>query len=135
MFSHVTVGCSNIELAAAFYDAVLAPLDMVRRVVVPDGGPPSACWVLRGQVLPRFYVYIPYNRNPAQPGNGGMAAFLAQSKDAVDAGYAAGIALGGADEGKPGFRPHYGAGYYGGYLRDPDGNKLHLVYRGDLAAS
>jgi hypothetical protein len=36
------------------------------------------------------------------------------------------------DEGAPGPRPHYGNGYYGAYLRDPDGNKIHLVYRGDI---
>jgi catechol 2,3-dioxygenase-like lactoylglutathione lyase family enzyme len=32
-------------------------------------------------------------------------------------------------------RPHYGNGYYGAYLRDPDGNKVHVVYRGDLQQS
>lgn len=36
---------------------------------------------------------------------------------------------GGADEGAPGPRPHYGPGYFGAYLRDPDGNKTHLVYQ------
>jgi hypothetical protein len=29
-------------------------------------------------------------------------------------------------------RPHYGDGYFGAYLRDPDGNKVHIVHRGDL---
>lgn len=47
--------------------------------------------------------------------------------------YDAGLAAGGADEGAPGERPHYAPGYYGAYLRGPDGNKVHLVYRGDLA--
>jgi hypothetical protein len=32
----------------------------------------------------------------------------------------------------PGPRPHYGDGYYGAYLRDPDGNKIHIVHRADL---
>jgi len=39
---------------------------------------------------------------------------------------------GGTDEGAPGNRPEYSEGYYGAYLRDPDGNKVHIVYRGDL---
>src|SRR2546427_10912137 len=54
------------------------------------------------------------------------------SPDAVDAAHAAGLARGGSDEGPPGPRPHYGDGYYGAYLRDPDGNKVHVVHRADV---
>lgn len=61
-----------------------------------------------------------------------MIAFSAPSIAAVDTAYAAAMAFGGVDEGEPGARPHYGEGYYGAYMRDPDGNKVHVVYRGDL---
>ncbi|MFC6632100.1 VOC family protein [Microbulbifer taiwanensis] len=132
MFSHATVGCSNIDTAIAFYDAVLVPLGLKQRIVTPDGGPPSACWIYPGSALPRFYVYIPFDGKPASNGNGSMVAFTAPSIEAVNAAYAAGIAAGGTDDGPPGPRAHYGAGYYGAYLRDPDGNKIHVVYRGDL---
>ena len=132
MFSHVTVGASDLERSANFYDALLIPLGLKRRPVTPDGGPSAACWVSPGPILPRFYVYSPYNRRPASAGNGSMVAFLAPSSKAVDAAYAAGIAAGGGDEGQPGPRARYGPGYYGAYLRDPDGNKVHLVFRGDL---
>ena len=132
MFSHVTVGCRNIDQAAAFYDAVLIPLGLKRRQVTPDGGPPAACWVDPVQVLPRFYVYMPYDRAPATAGNGTMVAFLAPSTAAVDEAHAAGLSASGTDEGAPGPRPNYGNGYYGAYLRDPDGNKVHLAFRGDL---
>jgi hypothetical protein len=64
-----------------------------------------------------------------------MVAFLAPSAAAVDAAYAAGMTAGGSDEGEPGERPHYGVGYYGAYLRDPDRNKVHVVFRGDLPGS
>jgi catechol 2,3-dioxygenase-like lactoylglutathione lyase family enzyme len=132
MFSHVTVGARDLEKAAAFYDAVLVPLGMKRRAVTPDGGPPAACWIEPASALPRFYVYMPYDGKPATPGNGCMIAFCAPSEAAVDTAFAAGLETGGADEGAPGPRLHYGAGYYGAYLRDPDGNKVHIVYRGDL---
>ena len=62
-----------------------------------------------------------------------MLAFAAASPAAVDAAHAAGLAAHGTDEGAPGERPYYGPGYYGAYLRDPDGNKLHVVHRGDLS--
>lgn len=132
MFSHVTVGTNDLDQAGAFYDAVLIPLGLKRRTVTPDGGPAAACWVRPDQPLPRFYVYMPYDRQPASAGNGAMLAFDAPSPAAVDAAYAAGMARGGRDEGPPGPRAHYGDGYYGAYLRDPDGNKVHLVHRGDL---
>ena len=51
MFSHVTVGYRDLERAAAFYDAVLLPLGLQRRVIVPDGGPPSAGWSAPGRPL------------------------------------------------------------------------------------
>jgi catechol 2,3-dioxygenase-like lactoylglutathione lyase family enzyme len=132
MFSHITVGTNDLEKASAFYDAVLIPLGLKRRQVTPDGGPAAACWVKPDNPFPRFYVYMPFDRAAASVGNGSMAAFLAPNAAAVDAAYAAGIAAGGTDEGSPGERPHYAIGYYGAYLRDPDGNKLHIVYRGDL---
>lgn len=132
MFSHVTVGTRDLERAGRFYDAVLAPLGLKRRIVSPDGGPAALCWVAAHAALPRFYVYQPFNGEPAMPGNGCMAAFLAPSKVAVNTAYADGLVHGGIDEGTPGLRPRYGDGYYGAYLRDPDGNKIHIVHRADL---
>ncbi|MBY6344632.1 VOC family protein [Providencia rettgeri] len=132
MFSHITVGSRDLERAAQFYDAVLIPLGLKRRVVTPDGGPAALCWVGTQAVLPRFYVYSPLDGELASVGNGSMVAFLAPSQEAVHTAYEGGMAHGGRDEGAPGPRPHYGNGYYGAYLRDPDGNKIHLVYRADL---
>jgi catechol 2,3-dioxygenase-like lactoylglutathione lyase family enzyme len=135
MFSHVTVGCDDLDAAGRFYDAVLAPLGLIRREARPDGGPTPLCWVGRERTLPRFYVYRPLDGRAATPGNGAMTAFLAPSPATVDAAHAAGLAAGGIDEGAPGERPHYAAGYYGAYLRDPGGNKVHVVHRGDLEPS
>lgn len=52
MFSHITVGVSDLDAAAAFYDAILLPLGLQRREVTPDGGPAARCWVMPGQTLP-----------------------------------------------------------------------------------
>jgi predicted lactoylglutathione lyase len=48
-------------------------------------------------------------------------ALDAGSKEAVDRIYKKAIELGGTDEGAPGQR---NPRFYGGYFRDPDGNKL-----------
>ena len=132
MFSHITVGARELERSGRFYDALLTPLGLARRTVTPDGGPAALCWVAADASLPRFYVYRPFNGALASAGNGSMVAFLAPSIEAVHAAYAGGLQHGGGDDGAPGPRPRYGAGYYGAYLRDPDGNKLHIVHRADL---
>jgi predicted lactoylglutathione lyase len=67
----------------------------------------------------------------ASQGNGWMVAFAAPSRAAVDEAYAAALAAGGTDEGAPGLRPQFAADYYGAYVRDPEGNKLHFVTRGN----
>ena len=132
MFSHITVGARDLGRAGRFYDAVLAPLGLKRRIVSPDGGPAALCWVNAHATLPCFYVYSPFNGESATAGNGSMVAFLAPSIAAVNTAYVDGLAHGGRDDGAPGPRPRYGDGYYGAYLRDPDGNKVHIVHRADL---
>jgi catechol 2,3-dioxygenase-like lactoylglutathione lyase family enzyme len=134
MFSHVTVGCTDLERSAAFDNPILAPIGVVRRPVTPDGGPPAACWIVPDQPLPRFYIYIPFDGKVASAGNGSMLAFAAPSPAAVDTAHKAGLASGGTDEGAPGPRDRYGAGYYAAYFRDPDGNKVQVAYRGDICA-
>jgi len=125
-------GANDVGRLAAFYDAVLAPLGLVPRPGT-GGGPPYACWAAADERLPHFFIQHPFDGAPASVGNGVMVAFLAPDHAAVDAAHAAGLAHGGTDAGTPGLRPQYGSGYYGGYLRDPEGNKLHVVVRGDLA--
>jgi len=131
MFSHVTVGCHDLDRAVAFYDAVLTPLGLVQRPVKPkpDGSPRGACWQVPGKAQPLFFVFFPFDEGPASAGNGNMVAVTAPSRAAVDAAHAAGLENGGSDEGAPGPRPNYAPDYYGAYLRDPDGNKVHVVCR------
>jgi len=127
MFSHVTIGTNNLTRAVAFYDVVLAPLGIER---VPSKYPNWAAW-RRPSEAEKFWVGQPFNGMPASQGNGCMTAFIAPSRTAVDAAHAAAIAAGGVDEGPPGLRASYAPDYYGAYVRDPDGNKLHFVRRGD----
>jgi catechol 2,3-dioxygenase-like lactoylglutathione lyase family enzyme len=77
--------------------------------------------------MPTIYIYTPADGRPATWGNGTHVAFIADSRDQVDAFHAAALEQGGMDEGKPGLRPHYGPNYYAAYVRDPDGNKLQAV--------
>jgi predicted lactoylglutathione lyase len=51
-----------------------------------------------------------------------MIALNVGSQDAVKEMYAKALELGATDEGEPG--PRGDGGFYGGYFRDLDGNKL-----------
>lgn len=133
MFAHVTIGSNDVDRAMAFYDAVLEPLGLRQTIPNSAGTREVACWAKGTEPLPKFFVVKPYDDKDASAGNGTMVAFTASSSVDVDAAYKAGLASGGTDEGAPGPRPQYGDGYYGAYLRDLDGNKVHLVFRGDLA--
>lgn len=123
MFSHVTIGVSDTARAKAFYEPVLAPLGIELRTF----GPQFVSWHQHGEALPFFTALTPFDDALPSAGNGAMVAFLAPDRTAVDAAYATAMEAGGLCEGPPGLRPQYHASYYGAYMRDPDGNKIHVV--------
>jgi catechol 2,3-dioxygenase-like lactoylglutathione lyase family enzyme len=128
MFSHMTIGTNDLTRAARFYDAALAPLGIERG---PSPWETWAMWRRPGEYYPMLWVGRPFDLTDAAPGNGWMAAFLAETREDVDTAYAAALANGGSDEGPPGERP-WRPDYYGAYVRDPDGNKIHFVWRGEV---
>jgi catechol 2,3-dioxygenase-like lactoylglutathione lyase family enzyme len=56
-------------------------------------------------------------------------AFQAKDRAMVDRFYAAALAAGGRDHGKPGERAYH-PGYYAAFAIDPDGNNIEAVYHG-----
>ncbi len=132
MYSHITVGTSQMNRAMRFYDAVLAPLGMKRKrtfKIAISYAPGDFSGVNEP-----FWVVRPYDKKDATPGNGVTVAFEASTRAAVDAFHAAALAAGASDEGPPGIREHYHPNYYGAYVRDPDGNKLCVVCHRPAAA-
>ena len=127
MFSHLTVGANDVRAMIAFYDSVLAPLGIGRFWTDDDWG--AAGWRAEPGG-PAFYIGRPFDRGEASVGNGWMCAFRAPTRAAVDEAYRTAVAKGGRSEGAPGLRPQYAPDYYGAYMRDPEGNKLHVVHRG-----
>jgi catechol 2,3-dioxygenase-like lactoylglutathione lyase family enzyme len=123
MFSHVSLGARDLARAIRFYDATLGTLGRQR---IMGADPTSAAWGPDDPGL-RLWVTLPFDGTPASLGNGTMVSFLADARAAVSAFHAAALAHGGADEGAPSLCPQYGAGFYAGYVRDPDGNKMNSV--------
>ena len=118
MIGYVTLGTNDLPRAAAFYDALLEEIGAKRLM---DFGRGIAWGVSWDQ--PSLGLMKPYNGQPATVGNGVMAALVVKTPAQVDALYNKALALGGTDEGPAGPR---GEGFYAGYFRDPDGNKLNV---------
>jgi catechol 2,3-dioxygenase-like lactoylglutathione lyase family enzyme len=116
MLGYATVGSNNLEKAKDFYDALLGSVGVVGQFEHPTGG---RIYGRDGVFF--FGVLGPYNKQPASVGNGCMFAFKFDTREEVDAFYAKALALGGTDEGPPGYR---GPTYYFSYFRDLEGNKL-----------
>ena len=122
MIGYVTLGTNDLPRAAAFYDALLAEIG-AKRLWTSERG---IAWGVAPD-KPGLGVMKPYDGKPATVGNGVMAAIVVDSRDKVDKLYAKALALGGTDEGPAGPR---GEGFYAGYFRDLDGNKLNVFCMG-----
>lgn len=120
MIGYITLGTNDIAKSSVFYDALLAELDM-KRIMDFDS---FIVWS-KSEENPGFSITKPYNGEAASVGNGVMIALTAPSPEAVNALYAKAISLGATDEGLPGPR---GGGFYAGYFRDLDGNKLNVFH-------
>jgi catechol 2,3-dioxygenase-like lactoylglutathione lyase family enzyme len=106
VIDHVTIRVADRAASVRFYDTVLAVLGLERDH--DEWGDFS------------LYQDTRTTKNL-------HIAFFAPTTDLVDAFHAAGVQAGYQDDGAPGARPQYGPDYYGGFLRDPDGNSVEAV--------
>jgi catechol 2,3-dioxygenase-like lactoylglutathione lyase family enzyme len=123
MIGYVTIGTNDFERALAFYDSLLATIGIER--LWKHGS--MAAWG-PSRPAPALCLTKPYDGDAATVGNGVMIALKVGSRAEVDALHARAIELGGGDAGKPG--PRGESGFYGGYFRDLDGNKLNAYIPG-----
>jgi len=121
MLHHVSVGVTDFERAAKFYDAVLATLGFKR---VADYSPHAIGY---GESYPEFWIGAPHDGKPASAGNGTHLGFSARSKAQVQKFHAVALAQGASNNGEPAPRPDYGPDYYGAFVYDLDGNKIEAT--------
>lgn len=120
MIGYAMLGTNDVPRALAYYDALLAPVGGKRLMDFGEGG----CLFGADMAQPMLGVVRPYNKESATAGNGTMVALQAPDRATVDALYTKALELGGSDEGAPGLRGPEEMGFYAGYFRDLDGNKL-----------
>lgn len=123
MIGYVTLGTNDLARGAVFYDAMFKELGAGRMMefetFIAWGNPGGGAGIGLTQ---------PFDGKPCSVGNGVMVALQAQDKAQVDKLYSIALANGGTDEGAPG--PRGEDGFYAGYFRDPDGNKLNAFIMG-----
>jgi catechol-2,3-dioxygenase len=122
MIGYVTLGTNDIARAARYYDDLLSVMGAKRTLetekFIAWGNDPNG---------PALLLIKPADGNKATVGNGVMVALAAKNKAEVDAVYQKAISLGSKCEGPAGPR---GEGFYAGYFRDIEGNKLCAFFAG-----
>jgi catechol 2,3-dioxygenase-like lactoylglutathione lyase family enzyme len=117
VFDHVHIRVRHARDSIAFYKTVLAILD-IPPIWERESGAQFANLVVSDDREPGGPIHI---------------AFVADSRDQVDAFHRAGVEAGYRDNGPPGVREQYsseaGGRYYAAFLLDPDGNNVEAVHR------
>jgi catechol 2,3-dioxygenase-like lactoylglutathione lyase family enzyme len=118
MLDHVSIQCDDAGASARFYDAVLATIGGVRwmeweqNIGYGIGDRPSFWIAPRTDTIPNRQIHV---------------AFEAPSRAAVRDFVAAAAAQGLEVLHEPKLWPEYHPNYYGGFVRDPDGNNVEAV--------
>ena len=114
--AHAAVNVSDWERAKGFYAALLGPLGY--RIVYEEEGEVAYFADERG---------LDFGIGRRDPVGGAHVAFECADRETVDAFYATALSAGASDNGAPGIRAKYYAGYYAAYVLDPDGNNIEAV--------
>jgi len=118
MIDHLSIQCADVAASAAFYDSVLAPLGGTRLMTFGD--------VIGYGVAPMPDFWL----GPASTGEGfreSHIAFAAPDRAAVRAFFERAVTAGAEVLHEPRVWPEYHPGYYGAFVRDPDGNNVEAV--------
>jgi catechol 2,3-dioxygenase-like lactoylglutathione lyase family enzyme len=118
MFDHVKFGVSDYAASKIFFLKALAPLGVA---LVSEGLPTYG--VELSQDGKASLCLFQTQEKPAHL----HLAFVADTRQQVDAFYRAALEAGGQDNGAPGLRPHYHENYYAAFVIGPDGHNIEAV--------
>lgn len=115
MLDHISLHVSDFKKSRDFFVKALRPLGYK----IDMEGEGYAGLGVKG--APDFWIGEEKELQPVH------VAFASPDRKTVDEFYAAAIAAGGKDNGKPGLRKHYHANYYAAFVHDFDGNNIEAV--------
>jgi len=123
LLGHISLGVTSLQRSSSFYDATMGALGYARVY----SGAQAIGYGKQGTAADRLLL-IQQPGPVVPPGPGFHLAFVASSREAVDAFHREAMRAGGTDQGAPGPRRHYGPDYYAAFVLDPDGYKLEAKY-------
>jgi catechol 2,3-dioxygenase-like lactoylglutathione lyase family enzyme len=123
MLDHVSLGTHDLDRATDFYSRLLACLDwsVQRR---------SADEVAFGTTTDWTFFLYPADPESTPVGARMHVAFRAPDRRTALAFERTALALGATSVRDVAERPQFGADYFGGVLRDPDGHAIEVLTRG-----
>jgi catechol 2,3-dioxygenase-like lactoylglutathione lyase family enzyme len=125
MFDHVGLQAKDVEASLEFYLRTFAPIGLREAMRFPAGD--SLVVGLSGpDGIPMFWLSPPTGNETREL----HIAFRAPDRAAVDDVHAAAVAAGVEVLHAPREWPEYHPGYYGVFLRDPDGHNVEAVHHG-----
>jgi catechol 2,3-dioxygenase-like lactoylglutathione lyase family enzyme len=119
VFDHVKFGVSDFAASRTFFLKALEPLGVT---VVSEGVPTYGVELC----TPEGKVSLCLFQTDEKPAHLHLA-FMAQTRQQVDAFYRAALQVGAKDNGVPGLRSHYHANYYAAFVIGPDGHNVEVV--------
>jgi catechol 2,3-dioxygenase-like lactoylglutathione lyase family enzyme len=120
MIDHISVGVTDLERSARFYQATLAALGFSRLVTRPGT-------VGFGKSYPEFWINLRQGMAKVAPESGVHICLRAKAAAEFDAFHAVALNTGCASDGAPGLTPHDRVRYYAAFVIDPDGNRIEAV--------
>jgi catechol 2,3-dioxygenase-like lactoylglutathione lyase family enzyme len=124
VIDHLGINCADWDRSKAFYDKVLGVLGYTRQmdfqVAIGYGRDGK----------PDFWIADMSAGDASGPNRENHVAFRAADAEAVKAFYDAAVELGAESLHAPRLWPEYHTGYFGAFVRDPDGNNVEAVFHG-----
>ncbi len=111
LINHIHLRVSDLERSKTFYRAILDSIGLADAY---------------GETETSFYADELYVDQADGYISRVHLALQAGTHEAVDRAYAATLAAGGTDNGKPGQRPYH-SHYYAAFVLDPDGNNIEII--------
>jgi len=116
MLDHLIICVADYDASNHFYLKALEPLGFKTLLKSPK----AVGFGIDGK--PEFFI------READPVSSPVhIAFSSNDRETVDQFFAAALAAGGIDNGRPGLRSGYHSNYYAAFVFDPDGNNIEAV--------
>ena len=120
VIDHVDLLVRDLDASRRFYEAALTPLGFG----IVDQSETYYGFGVEGAEDFAINLIAPGDT----PTTSAHVAFVAEDQDAVHAFYRAALAAGGRSKQEPALHPEYHPGYFGAFVRDPDGNNVEAVH-------